>query len=42
MTPQQKKLVLPMIILALGFVSLVSVALFIVSQPAEQLSLIHI
>ncbi len=36
MTPQQKKLLLPLIILALGFVSLVGVALFIVSQPAEQ------
>lgn len=35
MTPQQKKLVLPLIILALGFVSLVSVALYIVSQPAD-------
>jgi protein SCO1/2 len=36
MTPQQKKLLLPLIILAIGFVSLVGVALFIVSQPAEQ------
>ena len=37
MTPQQKKLLLPLIILAIGFVSLVGVALFIVSQPAELL-----
>lgn len=36
MTPQQKKLLLPIIILALGFVSLVGVALYIVAQPTEQ------
>ena len=36
MTPQQKKLLLPIIILALGFVSLVGVALYIVAQPSEQ------
>jgi protein SCO1/2 len=36
MTPKQKRLILPIVILALGFVSLVGVALFIVSQPAEQ------
>jgi hypothetical protein len=29
MTPQQKKLLLPLIILAIGFVSLVGVALFV-------------
>ena len=36
MTPQQKKLILPILILALGFVSLVGVALFIVAQPAQE------
>lgn len=35
MTPQQKKLLLPIIILALGFVSLVGVALYIIAQPPD-------
>jgi protein SCO1/2 len=42
MTPQQKKLLLPMIILALGFVSLVGVALYIVSQPADHRAVANI
>mgnify|MGYP003336636352 CR=1 FL=1 len=42
MTPQQKKLLLPMIILALGFVSLVGVALYIISQPADHRAVANI
>ncbi len=35
LSAQQKKLILPLVILAFGFVSLVGVALFIVAQPSS-------